>query len=241
MAAPRRRLSRAAAALSLALASWSVPPAHASCPSLFAGGTSLDGAAARAHAEWIDAHLAVTAHSARIWTWSWGGGIGASGVASLAVVPFVAKADRIDWYTSAGSAAVGVLPFLLAPLAVMDDSKALHQRLAALPAGASEGDVCALLTDAESKLVRDAEDERSQQRWYVHVGNLAFNTGVMLFLGLGYHRWESGIINGVAGAVVGEALILTQPNATVDEAAAYRSGREPPGGPRLAIGYANRF
>jgi hypothetical protein len=201
----------------------------------------LDPAAARAHVEWIDAHLAVTARRARTWTWAWGGGIGASGVASLAVVPFVARADRIDWYTGAGSAAVGVLPFLIAPLAVMHDAKALHQRLTALPAGAPDEAVCALLGEAETKLVHDAEDELSQQRWYVHVGNLVFNTGVMLFLGLGYHRWESGIINGVAGAVVGEALILTQPNATIDEAAAYRAGREPLGGPRIAVGYRDRF
>ena len=46
-------------------------------------------------------------------------------------------------------------------------------------------------SDAETKLVHDAEDERSQQRWYVHAGNLAFNTGVLLFLGLGYHRWRA--------------------------------------------------
>jgi len=227
--------------VSLALAASSPRPARASCPSQFAGGTALDPAAARAHAEWIDAHLAATARRARIWTWSWGGGIGASGVASLAVVPFVAKEERIDWYTSAGSAAVGVLPFLITPLAVMHDARALHQRLSALPADASERAVCDLLADAETKLVHDADDERSQQRWYVHVGNLAFNTGVMLFLGLGYHRWESGIINGVAGAVVGEALILTQPNATVDEAAGYRAGREPAGGARLAVGYRDRF
>lgn len=224
----RRRLSHAVAALVFTLVLGSLRPARAACPSVFGGGGSLDVAEARAHLEWIDAHLTVTGRRARIWSWSWGGGIGASGVASLAVVPFVAKADRIDWYTSAGSAAIGVLPFVITPLAVMHDARDLHQRLAALPpAGAHDGSagaVCSLLADAETKLVHDAEDERSQQRWYVHVGNLAFNTGVLLFLGLGYHRWESGLINGLAGAAVGEALILTQPSATIDEAAAYRAG-----------------
>ena len=236
----RRRLSRAAAALAVTLA-WSPLRAGAACPSMFGGGVSLDPATARAHVEWIDVRLTETGRKARIWAWAWGGGIGASGVVSLAVVPFVAKADRIDWYTSAGSAAVGVLPFVLTPLAVMHDSTALHQRLGALPADAAPDDVCRLLTDAETKLVHDAEDERSQQRWYVHAGNVAFNTGVLLFLGLGYHRWESGLINGLAGAAVGEALILTQPSATIDEAAAYRAGREPPGGPGVTVGYGDRF
>jgi len=158
------------------------------------------------------------------------------------VVPFVAKGDRIDWYTSAGSAAFSVFPFLVAPLDVPRDAKALHRRLSALPADAPEDEVCSLLLDAETKLVHDAEDERSQQRWYVHAGNVAFNTGVLLFLGLGYHHWESGLINGLAGAAVGEALILTQPGATIGQAAAYRSGNEQTGGPRMsAIGYGARF
>ena len=218
------------------------PPARATCPSIAAGGTRLDAAEARAHAEWIDARLSVTGRHASIWAWSWGAGIGASGVVSLAVVPFVAKGDRIDWYTSAGSAAFSVFPFLVAPLDVPRDAKALHRRLSALPADAPEDEVCSLLLDAETKLVHDAEDERSQQRWYVHAGNVAFNTGVLLFLGLGYHHWESGLINGLAGAAVGEALILTQPGATIGQAAAYRSGNEQTGGPRMsAIGYGARF
>jgi len=217
-------------------------PARAACPSIAAGGTHLSAAEARAHAEWIDAHLSVTGRRASIWAWSWGLGVGASGVASLAVVPFVAKGDRVDWYTSAGSAAFSVFPFLVVPLDVPGDAKALHRRLSALPPDAPEEAVCSLLADAETKLVHDAEDERSQQRWYVHAGNLAFNTGVLLFLGLGFHHWESGLINGLAGAAVGEALILTQPSATIGEAAAYRSGNALADGQRLsALGYGVRF
>jgi hypothetical protein len=87
-----------------------------------------------------------------------------------------------------------------------------------------DGDVCSLLADAETRLVRDAEDQRQQQRWWFHAGNLAFNAGVTLLLGLGFHHWTSGLINGGAGAVVGEALILTQPTRTIDDLRAYRAG-----------------
>jgi hypothetical protein len=179
---------------------------------------TLDG---RARLSYIDARLAAVAKRARIWTWGWGGGIAASGIASLAVVPFVQRADRVDWYTSAGSAAIGVIPFVFAPLAVMHDARALHADIVA--GGASDSEVCALLGDAESKLVHDAEDQRSQQSGWLHVGNVAFNTAVTLFLGLGFHHWTSGLINGLSGVAVGEALLFTQPVGTVEDLRNYRA------------------
>ena len=44
---------------------------------------------------------------------------------------------------------------------------------------------------------------------------------MLLFLGLGYHHWTSGIINGVSGAAVGEAIILTQPTGAIDDLGSY--------------------
>jgi hypothetical protein len=190
---------------------------------------------------WIDDHLFPVARRARIWAWGWGGGIGAAGVANLAVVPFVQPQDRVDWYVGAASAAVGVIPIWLHPLAVVRDARELHERNAHLPAPAGPsgdgGGICARLADAEIRLVRDAEDQAAQQRWWVHAGNLVFNTGVLLFLGLGYQHWLSGIINGAAGLVVGEALILTQPTQTIDDLATYRqAGLFGPPGATAAAG-----
>jgi hypothetical protein len=156
----------------------------------------------------------------RVWTWGWGLGIGAAGVGSLAAVPFVSAGDRVDWYAGAVSAAIGVVPFLLSPLSVVHDAPRLHASLLSPPD--DDARVCLLLADAERTLAADAANQRWQQGWWIHAGNVAFNTGVMLFLGLGYHHWTSGIINGAAGAAVGEAIIFTQPTGTIDDLAAYQ-------------------
>ncbi|MEA2698957.1 MAG: hypothetical protein QOI66_3228 [Myxococcales bacterium] len=179
---------------------------------------AVDG---RARLEWIDQRLSRVAGQGRVWTWGWGLGIGAAGVGSLAAVPFVSPGDRIDWYAGAVSAAIGVVPFLLSPLSVVHDGPRLHAALAAGPLD-DDARVCALLADAERTLAADAANQRWQQGWWIHAGNIAFNTGVMLFLGLGYHHWTSGIINGAAGAAVGEAIIFTQPTGTIDDLAAYQ-------------------
>ena len=133
------------------------------------------------------------------------------------------RRTAIDWYTSAATAAIGVMPLLVSPLAVTRDAPKLRAAVAAAPLD-DEARVCALLVDAEGKLAADAADERWQQGWWIHAGNIAFNTGVLLFLGLGYHHWTSGIINGVAGAAVGEAIILTQPTGAIDDLGAYNRG-----------------
>jgi hypothetical protein len=227
-----------------ATAGFAGPPARSACGAPCPTGISADARLGELEPErrleWIDAHLAQARHSALIWSWAWGVGIGASGVASLGVVPFVDHRDRVDWYTSAASAAVGVIPLAVAPLAVIRDARELHARRMAGPAA---GDVCALLADAEERLVRDADDQRHQQAWWFHAGNVAFNTGVTLFLGLGFHHWTSGLINGAAGVVVGEALILTQPTRTIEDLRAYRAGdlatRGATGGPAVAWTYSS--
>src|SRR4051812_14810786 len=70
---------------------WAAPPPPPRCES------KLDGASPRlvdtdpwVRLSWIDTRLSASARTARRWAWGWGGGIAASGVASLAVVPFVA-------------------------------------------------------------------------------------------------------------------------------------------------------
>jgi hypothetical protein len=181
---------------------------------------------------WIAAHLSRSEENARLWTFGWGGGIAAAGVGSLAAVPFVASESRVDWYTGAVSAGVGVAAFVIAPPAVLHDAPALREEIArfqsaaaaATNAAAADADVCPLLASAEARLARDARDEQRQGRWYVHLGNLLFNAGLGLFLGLGYHHLGAGVVNAVAGAAVGEAIIFTRSTAAIDDLGAYLGG-----------------
>jgi hypothetical protein len=110
---------------------------------------------------------------------------------------------------------------------VTRDAPRLRAAIAGAPPDDDDARVCSLLVDAEGRLAADAADERWQRGWWIHAGNIAFNTGVLLFLGLGYHHWTSGIINGAAGAAVGESIILTQPTGSIDDLGAYNRGDLP--------------
>jgi hypothetical protein len=219
-----RRLVSASFALGLLAATAGTALARP-CPNMTGADGRLVSVDGDVRLDWIREHLDRTARHARIWAWGWGGGIGAAGAASLAAVPFVAPQNRVDWYTGAVSAAVGVLPFAIDPPKVIRDARELN---------AEHGEVCVVLSDAEMRLVRSAEDQQRGLTWWFHVGNLAFNTGVTLFLGLGYGHWTAGLINGLAGLAVGEAIYFTQPTATIEDLRTYRTGA-------LTVSYAARF
>jgi len=208
---------------SLATCALSGLPAQAAtrCPAGAGGGESLATIDGDSRLHWIDTRLSATAHRAQVWTWGWGIGISVATVGNLAPLPFVAKGDRIDWYVGAGTTVVGIVPLLIAPLEVVDDARRLHARVVA---DTSADSVCRLLADAEASLVRDAKNQADGQRWWLHVGNVLLNTGVGLFLGLGYHHWGAGAWNAFGGSAIGEAIILTQPTATIQDLRHYREG-----------------
>ena len=192
------------------------------CPGGAGGGDAVAALDGEVRLQWIDLRLSRTAQRARLWTWSWGIGIiGATG-ANLVPLAFVPKDQRIDWYVGAGTTIVGIVPLLIAPLDVVKDARELHARLP--PAGNPDRDLCNLLVDAETRLVRDAQNQLDGQRWWLHVGNVVLNSGVGLFLGLGYHHWGAGALNAVLGSAIGETIILTQPTGTIDDLRRYREG-----------------
>jgi hypothetical protein len=210
-----------AALLPLLLTATSVSARAETCP-VPAGATGrLQLIDAGTRLAWIDAHLAVTAHHARVWTWGWGIGIvGATG-ANLVPLAFVSADERIDWYTGAATTIVGIVPLLIAPLDVISDARELH---ALVQQGVSADRRCWLLADAEVRLARDAANQESGKRWWLHVGNVVLNSGVGLFLALGYHHWGAGALNAVGGSLIGEAIILTQPTGSIDDLRDYRAG-----------------
>jgi hypothetical protein len=177
----------------------------------------------RVRLQWIDLRLSHEAHRMSWWNWGWAIGIGASGAGSLAAVPFVAPENRVDYYTGAALAGAGILPFVLAPPDVIHDGHELHAKLLAAPPG-TDAEVCAMLTDAETRLVRGARNERLLSGWWSHAANVAINAGAFFFLGFGYHHWLSATLNGAAGFVVGEAVIFSQPRQTIDDLARYQRG-----------------
>ncbi|HEX3694841.1 MAG TPA: hypothetical protein VH374_05565 [Polyangia bacterium] len=171
---------------------------------------------------WIDAHLVTTAHRARLWTWGWSAGLGLATAANLAPLAFVSADQRIDWYVGAGTTVIGIVPLLIAPLDVVADATQLRRAIAQrLP----QDGTCALLADAEGRLARDAGNQIDGRRWWLHVGNVLLNSGVGLFLGLGFHHWGAGALNAVSGSLIGEAIILTQPTTSIADFAAYRAGK----------------
>jgi hypothetical protein len=245
-------LRRLACALALfaAVTSVSARAAATVCPAGAGGSAALLAIDGQVRLDWIDARLTRGARRARLWTWGWGTALVVATGANLVPVAYVAKGDRIDWYTGAVTTVIGIVPLVIAPLDVVGDAKTLHARQqAARAAGAdSDDDVCRRLAEAESLMVSDAKNQEDGQRWWLHAGNVVLNTGVGLFLGFGYHHWGAGAFNAIFGMAVGEAIILTQPTDTVGDLKRYRAADLEGGdGGRLetahalAIGYGGRF
>jgi len=221
------------------IAPWGTRAAQAeSCRPMAGGGAALASIDPEVRLRFIDERLARTAHRAQVWTWGWGIGIGVATVGNLVPLAFVAPEDRIDWYVGAATTVIGVVPLVIAPLDVVADSRSLRATLAART---STADVCALLADAEAKLARDAQNQADGQRWWLHAGNVALNTGVGLFLALGYHHWGAGVFNAVFGTAVGEAIILTQPTSSITDLRTYQSGSFAVPARQVAISYSASF
>ncbi len=76
-----------------------------------------------------------------------------------------------------------------------------------------ESDRCALVAAAEHILLRDAASEAFGRGPLVHVGGIAFNLGLGIFLGAGFGHWSTGgivALTGIAAAELQAATVRTR-------------------------------
>lgn len=218
------------ALLALSIAVLALPGrAHAAvaCPPIAGGGDTLARQDPEARLAYIRARLAHDARRARQWSFAFGGSYAALTAGSAIAAPLVRDRTFVpDLYVGAGSAIVGFGLIAVSPLKVIFDHEDLEAKIAA---AGPHGDRCAVLAAAETMLIADAKNEAFGRSWLIHSGNALIGVAAVLVLGLGYQRWESGVINGVASIAVGEVMILTQPHGLVRDLRSYRAGdlREP--------------
>jgi hypothetical protein len=190
--------------------------ARADCP---AESPALAAQGDEVRLAWIQAHLAHTAHSATEWLRGWEIGIGSAGVINLAMIPVLGDTHdhRVVFGIGAATSFIGLIPFFVRPPRVIADSRAVDARAATSIAR------CAVLAEAEQRLAASAAAQRQQRAWYLHAGNVAFNVGVTLVFGA-FGHWGPGVVSGIAGVAMGEALIYTHPTDSIDDLARYRRG-----------------
>jgi hypothetical protein len=167
---------------------------------------------------WIEARLAHTSHRANTWLHGWEIALVGATAANIVMLPILGDttSNRIDFGLGAATTIVGIVPLLLWRPRVIDDHEALE-------AAGRNGDRCALLADAERRLVASAAAQHTQRAWYMHAGNVVLNAGVTLLFGA-FHHWTTGVLSGVGGAIIGEAIIYTEPVDQIDDLERYRHG-----------------
>ncbi len=126
---------------------------------------------------------------------------------------------RIDFAIGAVGSMIGVASLAIFRAPVLVDRASIEE----LAPRAMSGD-CAALAEAEAFLEADASNEDFGTSWLIHVGNVVFNLGIGLVMGLGYDRWISGAISAGVGILVGEVQILTRPTRMLDTLRRYQAG-----------------
>lgn len=160
---------------------------------------------------------------ARTWTLAWGGAYGAGVVVQLSLMALLPRDEQPDMYWGAASTGVGLAFTLLGKPEVLEGGPLFARRASA----ATPEDTCAIIAEGERMLEAGAQNEESSFAWYLHVGNVLFNVGIGLVLGLGYGHWQGAIINAIAGSAIGEANILTSPSHLIPGWKRYRQGDAP--------------
>lgn len=189
---------------------------------------------AQARLSYLRARLPPAQGNAKRWFWGWLGTYSALTVAQGAMIPaFQGQAQRQRGLAiNAASAGLGALFLASSPPRILG----LNQRV-----GRTEREgqgVCFTLSYLESELARAARKERFGTSWVMHGGNVLFNAGVGLVLGLAWGYWEYAFLTRMAGVLVGETLIWTRPTDADQILRDYRTGfwvTQPPLKPTMSV------
>lgn len=162
----------------------------------------------------------VRAHN---WVLAWGAIFGGLGVGQLALRPLFTAEEQPDWYWGAAGTGVGLAFTLLGRPEVLEAGPQYAQKVSTV----SADDRCGLIAEGERLLGRGANAEEAGFAWYLHVGNVLFNVGLGLVLGLGYNHWRAAVMNFLIGTAVGEANILSAPAHLISGWKRYQKGGSP--------------
>lgn len=155
-----------------------------------------------------------------LWSFIWGAIYGC-----VAIIQFVwAAADpkspaHATLIFGCIAAAVGTLSTLIAPLKMTLPMTRLKWTMP---------DRCELLRRSEDALARVAQDQRFIKGPAGHLGNLLFNLGLLLTLGIAFGQWQTGFIASGIGLVIGEINVRTQPSGALTLTRRYRAAELSP-------------
>ena len=179
------------------------------------------------------------ARKARLWAWSWAAVQSTVIAYDLVSGLWLSSGDggRVDGLIGAAASTVGLATLLVRPLPVMRDQRWLERALRRRP-GPAESGRCALLAEAERRLLRDAQAEAFGHSALVHVVNFGFNIGVGLLLGVGFGHWGQAALSALGGTAVAELQTITQPSGELELLRRYRAADLGPPAPERSTAWA---
>lgn len=166
-----------------------------------------------------------------LWSWTWGSIYVGAAVAQGVAISLVSDAGlHKDLAVGAVSAAIGSVSLFGLPLTITLPLRTARRHWRDAPP-------CRLLAQAEDTLIHAEKQQRLSAGWVPHVGNVAFNAGLVAVLGWGFGRWKSAAISASIGTAVGEVNVFTQPHHLADVLEHYRAGKLDDGA-RSSIGWS---
>jgi hypothetical protein len=187
------------------------------------GAEALASVDAELRLAFLAAEIDREVHHIDVWSWSWGSTYAALAVGQASAIPFVHdKGAQETLAVGAVAATFGAGSLFGLPLLIT-------RPLERVRASWDDPRRCELLAEAEATLFAAAHRQALSTNWTGHVGNILFNTGLLLVLGWGYGHWGTGALSAGIGVAVGEANLLTQPRGLQSSLSQYDAGR--PGAP----------